>query len=175
MESTIYICIQGSQENPPHGASGGNSLPVVPFQCYLVIHQPLSSLSPEPMPRGLQTHGIIYYVVATGFLHPVEPQTLLPTGYPANYDNCIAVHPVCNANCLAVSHCPHCSLNTGYPRCELKAGTKYKEPWELQTHLFSGWHSSHNTVSILLKYCHNNKHPVFSPLVTDPTDTAVTQ
>ena len=34
------------------------------------------------------------YTVATGFLHLVEPQAILHTGYPANYANCISHHPV---------------------------------------------------------------------------------
>ena len=39
-------------------------------------------------------------MVATGFLHPVEPQALLPAGYPVDYIICTA-DPVHDANCLA--------------------------------------------------------------------------
>ena len=30
--------------------------------------------------------------MATGFLHPLEPQVPLPAVYPANYANCLTVH-----------------------------------------------------------------------------------
>ena len=30
-------------------------------------------------------------MVATSFLHPVEPQALLPAGYPADYASCIHI------------------------------------------------------------------------------------
>ena len=39
------------------------------------------------MLRESQPHGTLCYIVATGFLHLVEPQALLPTGYLANYAN----------------------------------------------------------------------------------------
>ena len=92
---------------PPSGQSGklhamvpaavcaimtnGNSPPVTPFQCYPVNHPPLLGLPPEPMLRGLQPHGTACYMVATSFLHPVEPQALLPAGYPADYASCIHI------------------------------------------------------------------------------------
>ena len=49
--------------------------------------------------RQLQPHGTTCYMVAMGFLHPVEPQALPPVGYPINYANCIpdSAH---SANCL---------------------------------------------------------------------------
>ena len=75
---------------------------------------------------------------------------LSPTAYPTDYANCIADHPVCGTNCLAVSHCGHCSLNPGEASCELRG---WKETWgakELQAHLFSaGWHNSSNTAFLL--------------------------
>ena len=43
------------------------------------------------MLRGLQPHGTACYMVATGFLHPVQPQALLPAGYPADYASCIHI------------------------------------------------------------------------------------
>ena len=68
MGDTIHISFQGSQGNPPHGASSsmcqfvpGNSLPVMPFQGYLVTHPP-----PPSLPMG--PPGTTYNVVATGFL-----------------------------------------------------------------------------------------------------------
>ena len=30
--------------------------------------------------------------MATGFLHPLEPQVPLPAVYPADYANCLTVH-----------------------------------------------------------------------------------
>ena len=65
-------------------------------------------------------HGTTCYMVATDFLHPVEPQALLlagypatssvepqaplPAGYPADSANCLA-DPVCDTTCLAGPHC----------------------------------------------------------------------
>ena len=74
-----------------------------------MTHAVLPSLSPEPMPRGLQPHGTTYSMVATGFLHPVEPQACLPVRYPAYYANSI-IDPVTDASYLAVSHCICCLL-----------------------------------------------------------------
>ena len=127
-ESTISILLQGSQENTPHGArqflppclANGNSLPVTPFQYYPVNHPPLPSLPTGAHVKRAEATSTICCLVATGFLHLVEPQTPLPAGYPANYANCIADHPVCGTNCLAVSHCGHCSLNPGEASCELR-------------------------------------------------------
>ena len=62
----------------------------------------LPSLPSEPMPRGSQPHGTICYMVASGFLQTVEPQSPLPVGYPANYVNCITDHPIRDANCFVV-------------------------------------------------------------------------
>ena len=67
--------------------------------------------------------------VATGFLHPAEPQAPLLAGYsagsssvqpqtplpaecPADSANCIA-DPAHSASCLTVSRHAHCSLNPG--------------------------------------------------------------
>jgi len=97
------------------------------LQCDLVNCPLLPSLPPDPMLRGSQPHSTTYCLMATGFLHPVEPQAFLTAGYPANYSsvepqsplpagcpadyaNCIA-DPVHSANFLTVSHCVHCSLN----------------------------------------------------------------
>ena len=133
-ESTINTRLQCSQENPPHSArqlvlpfsANGNSLPVMPFNTiqWTIHHFPVFQL--EPMSREQRPHSTVCYLVATGFLHRVEPQTPLPAGYPANYANCIADHPVCGANCLAVSHCVHCSLNSGKASYELRG---WRETW----------------------------------------------
>ena len=40
--------------------------------------------------------------MATGFLHPVEPQAPLPSEYDADYTNCIA-DPAHSTNCLTVA------------------------------------------------------------------------
>lgn len=66
----------------------------------------LSSL--EPTMRESQPHGTTCYRVATDFLHPVEPQALLPAS--DHHINCL-VDSAHSTNCLAVSHCLHCSLN----------------------------------------------------------------
>ena len=87
-----------------------NSLPVMPFECYPVNCPLLPSLPLEPTPRGWQPQGTTCFMVAIGFLHPVEPQAPLPPGYPADYTNCIA-DPAHDANCLTVSDCARSSLN----------------------------------------------------------------
>lgn len=114
---------------------------VMPFSTiqWTIHHFPVFQL--EPMSREQRPHSTICYLVATGFLHRVEPQTPLPAGYPANYANRIADHPVCGANCLAVSLCVHCSLNSGKASRELRGWRETEGPQELQAHLFSaGWH-----------------------------------
>lgn len=58
-----------------------NSLPALPFQCYQLNHAQLSSLLLEPRPRGSQPHGTTCYLMATGFLHPVEPLAPLQAGW----------------------------------------------------------------------------------------------
>ena len=58
-----------------------NSLPALPFQCYQLNHPQLSSLPLEPRPRGSQPHGTTCYLMATGFLHPVEPLAPLQAGW----------------------------------------------------------------------------------------------
>ena len=79
----------------------------------LYVNHPLPpSLPIEPTPRGLQPHGTACYLVATGFLHLVQPQAPLPTGYSANYASCFT-DPVHDTNWLTVSHCAHCSLSPG--------------------------------------------------------------
>ena len=135
MESTIHSHLQGSQENPPHGANSSSttclpkrsSLPVTLFECYPVNRPPLPSLPPEPTPGGWQPQGTTCFMMATGFVHPVEPQALLPAGYPPNFssvepqaplppgypDDCTnyIADPACDATCLTVSDCAHSSLN----------------------------------------------------------------
>lgn len=77
-----------------------------PFQCSPVTCPVLSSLPPELTPRRSQPQCTMYYVVASGTLHSLEPWVLLPAGYPAgssfvetqaplpagypaNYTNCV--------------------------------------------------------------------------------------
>ena len=72
-------------------SSNGNSPPGMPFQYSLVTPPQPPSLPPGPTLRGLWPPGTTYYVVATGFLHPLEPQAPLRAGYPANYTSCLAV------------------------------------------------------------------------------------
>ena len=61
----------------------------------------LPSFPPERMQKELQPHGATCYLVATGFLHPVEPQAPLPAGYPAVYTSCIS-DPAHDINFLGV-------------------------------------------------------------------------
>ena len=75
--------------------ANGNLPPLTIFQCYLVTCPPPPSLTLAPTWRGSQPHGTTCYLIATGFLHPVEPQAPLPAGYPANCANCLVVHTVC--------------------------------------------------------------------------------
>ena len=75
-------------------SANGNSLPVIPCQCYLVTCLPPPSFPPEVMLRESQPRGTLCYIVATGFLHLVEPQALLPTRYLANYANYTTDYPV---------------------------------------------------------------------------------
>ena len=98
------------RQSVPPSSANGNSLPVTHFQCYLMTCPLLLNLPPEPKLRGSQPHSITNYMVATGFLHPVEPRALLSAGYPADETSCVA-DPVYSASCLTVSHCTHCSLN----------------------------------------------------------------
>ena len=87
----------------------------------IVSSEPSSpSLPWEPVSREQRPHSTICYLVATGLLHLMEPQTSLPAGYPADYASCITDHPVCDANCLAVSPCVHCSLSPGKASRELR-------------------------------------------------------
>ena len=121
-----FTFASGSQRNPPHSTRGSlgclvqqmETPPLTPFQCYLVNPLP-PSLPPEPKPRGFQPHGTTCYLVATGFLHPVEPQAPLPSEYPADYTNCIA-DPAHSASCLTVLPCFHSSLNPWWARQELR-------------------------------------------------------
>ena len=48
------------------------------------------SLPTGPMPKELQPPGTTNSVVITGFLLPLEPQSPLPDGYPADYVNSLA-------------------------------------------------------------------------------------
>jgi len=100
----VHVSLFGKQELTP----------LTLFQCYLVTRSPPPNLPPEATPRGSQPHDTTCYVVATGFLHPVEPQASLPAGfpaasssvktqaplpagYPSDYANCLA-HPDPDAN-----------------------------------------------------------------------------
>ena len=88
-------CTPRCQQQPSAALFGKQELtPVMPFQCYPVNHPPPPRLPPEPTPRGSQPHSATCCLVATGFLHPEVPQAPLPTGYPADYANYIAVHAV---------------------------------------------------------------------------------
>ena len=98
------------QQSVPPCSANGNSPPITPFQCYLVTCPLPSSLPLESTLRGLWPHGATCCMVATDFLHPMEPQAFLPAGDPVDYANYIA-DPVCDASCLTISHCVHCSLN----------------------------------------------------------------
>lgn len=86
------------------------------FPCYLVNLPPPPSLLLEPTSRGPQPHDTTCfttcYVVATGFLHPVEPQAPLTARYPADYTSCIA-DPIRCTKSSRCSHCSLCSLNPG--------------------------------------------------------------
>ena len=61
----------------------------------------LPCFPPERMQRESQPHSATCYLVATGFLHPVEPRAPLPAGYPAVYTSCIS-DPAHDVNCLGV-------------------------------------------------------------------------
>ena len=91
-------------------SANGNSPPVIPFRCHPGMCPLPPSLPLEHMPRGSWPHGTTRYEVATGSLHPAEPQAPLPAGYPNDSANSIA-GPVCDARCLPVSPCAHCLLN----------------------------------------------------------------
>ena len=54
-----------------------------------------SQSSPGPTPRGPELPAPTGYVVATGFLHSLEPQAPLSVVYPADYASCLATHTVC--------------------------------------------------------------------------------
>ena len=52
------------------------------------------STASQSSTRRTAAAGYHYYVVATGFLHPLEPQVPLPTAYPAHHANCLTVDTV---------------------------------------------------------------------------------
>lgn len=97
-ERTTNICLQGSQENPPHGASSslchlvhqmGTSRPVTPFRCCLgPIHA--SCFPPERMQKELQPHGATCYSGGHWLLH-LWSLAPLPAGYPAVYTSCTLI------------------------------------------------------------------------------------
>ena len=72
------------QQSVPPCPVNGNSPPVKPFRCYLVSCSLLSSVPPGPMLREPWPPGTTCYVLATGFLHPLELRAPLPAEYPAN-------------------------------------------------------------------------------------------
>ena len=45
-------------------------------------------------------------------------QLHIHTAMEPEMKECIALHPVPDANCLTVSHCAHCWLDPGQARCE---------------------------------------------------------
>ena len=123
--SATHIHLQGGQENLPHVAS--SSPCCLAGQRGTRCLQAFSVLSGEPSTAsqsstgthlgGSWPHGTTCYVVAAGFLHPVEspallpagypatssvePQASLPAGYPVHYTSCIA-DPAHDTSCLTV-------------------------------------------------------------------------
>lgn len=92
---------QGSQENPPTVPAAAQCCLVWqtgthPCDAFSLLSSELSTTScvstRSPL-RGSQPHSATC-LVATGFLHAEAPQAPLPTGYPADYASCIAVHAV---------------------------------------------------------------------------------
>ena len=90
------------RQSVPPCLANGRSSPLTSFQCYPVNCPPPPSLPPEAKPRGSQPHNTTCYMVAPGFLHPVEPQPPLPAGHPADDANCTALHSVRDISCLTV-------------------------------------------------------------------------
>ena len=113
----------------------GNSPHVMPFQCYPVTHPSPPSLPPEPAWRGWQPCGITCYMVATGFLYPVDPQAPVPVGYPANYANCISSHPAYDS-----------SDATTFFRWSSYRHTAHSNPWP-SNHLVMCMRSTINNIS----------------------------
>ena len=72
------------QQSVPPCPVNGNSPPAKPFRCYLVSCSLLPSVPPGPMLREPWPPGTTCYVLATGFLHPLELRAPLPAEYPAN-------------------------------------------------------------------------------------------
>ena len=81
------------EQSVPLFSANRNSLPALPFQCYQVNHPQLSSLPLEPRPRGSQPHGTTCYLVATGFLYPVEPLAPLQAGWYPVYSFPVDAEP----------------------------------------------------------------------------------
>lgn len=89
--STLHIGLQGSQEDPlarcqwrvvlPCAAEGSSPVHLSSAVQGTVHHFAVFHWSPHQ--RGSQPHSTACYEMATVFLHPVEPQALLPSGYPA--------------------------------------------------------------------------------------------
>ena len=73
-----------------------NTFSVPPGMCPPPLRLPL-----EPTLRGSRPRGTTCYEVATGSLHPAEPQAPLAAGHPNDSANCIA-DPVHEARCLPV-------------------------------------------------------------------------
>ena len=105
MESTIHICLQGIQVVP----AAVCAILFIKWELTacnaisMLFGDPsmLPSFPPERMQKELQPHGATCYLVATGFLHPVEPRAPLPAGYPAVYTSCIS-DPAHDINFLGV-------------------------------------------------------------------------
>ena len=130
------------RQSVPPCLANRNSPRLTSLQCYPVNYQPPPSLPPEPKPRESQPHKTTWYMVATGFLHPVEPQAPLPAGYHADYTNCTALHRVHGISCLAVHTVHTVHWTQSRQGMSLEAGRRLEEPQELRAHLFStgGWH-----------------------------------
>ena len=83
------------------------------YNTFSVLSGDLSTPSSLPLGstlRGPWPHGATCCMVATDFLHPMEPQAFLPAGDPVDYANYIA-DPICDASCLTISHYVRCALN----------------------------------------------------------------
>lgn len=108
--SSIHLTVPAEVRAPR--SAKRNSPPVMPFQCYRVNRPQLPSLPLEPTPRGSQLHRNSCSLGVPGFLHPVNLRLPNRLGI-CQLHGFISLHSVCEVNCLAVSHCPHCSLNPG--------------------------------------------------------------
>ena len=102
----IHISLQGSQQNLPHGASHSMTVrAALSGKWELTTYNAFSRLTRDLSTTFQSSTGAhtkrtwlpatTCYVVATGFLHSLEPQAPLFAGYPADYASCLAIHTVC--------------------------------------------------------------------------------